>query len=114
MEQIKTSEHIKNIEYNKAITYNIGLDILRIFAMFFVILVHSTSFYGFGRDISNPVIAITAGISRYISFSCVPLFIILTGYLNFNKTPSFKYYFKLLKFLLEFYLCATVVAIIYN
>lgn len=27
--------------------YNYGLDIIRILAMFFVVLVHSTSFYGF-------------------------------------------------------------------
>ena len=110
MEEVKKENltNMNNDSKNKN-TYNWGLDIIRVVAMFFVILVHSTSFYGFdGVEISS-VSTFFAGVGRYLSFSCIPLFLILTGYLNSNKTPNAKYYLKLLKIFIEYLLCGIFV-----
>ena len=107
----KSKINNQNVE-NDNNTYNWGLDLIRVLAMFFVILVHSTSFYGFvGAEISSFSIFM-AGIGRYLSYTCIPLFLILTGYLNSNKKPCFAYYIKLLKIVIEFILCAVVILII--
>ena len=49
--------------------YNYGLDLIRIAAMFFVILVHSTSFYGFFIDPINSVPMFLAGMGRFLSYA---------------------------------------------
>ena len=90
-------------------SYSFGLDLLRLFAMFFVILVHSTTFYGFVSEGVSSFPLFLAGIGRYLSFSCVPLFIMLTGFLSCNKTPTVDYYLKIIRILCEFVLCGIVV-----
>jgi len=106
--KITECNSMKNNDEN----YYWGLDLIRILAMFFVILVHSTSFYGYiGCDISSFPIFL-AGVGRYLSYTCIPLFLILTGYLNSNKTPTLRYYFKILKILIEFVLCGIVVFLV--
>lgn len=92
-------------------SYGIGLDIIRIIAMFFVIMVHSTTFYGFKSEGVHSIVTAIAGAGRYLSYSCVPIFLLLTGYLTLNKKPEISYYLKLVKILIEFYLCALAVAI---
>ena len=94
--------------------YTIGLDIIRIIAMFLVIMVHSTSFYGFRVEDINSLDFVVVGAGRYLSFACVPLFMLLTGYLSLHKKPDFSYYVKFLKILIEFFLCAAVVALFYS
>ena len=114
MENIVEDKSISNkdkIESGRE-TYNWGLDLIRVLAMFFVVLVHSTSFYGFvGAEISS-FVTFMAGAGRYLSYTCIPLFLILTGYLNGNKQPGFAYYTKLLKVIIEFLLCAVIIFII--
>jgi len=95
-------------------SYTVGLDIIRIIAMFLVIMVHSTSFYGFLAEEINSFTAVIVGAGRYLSMACVPLFILLTGYLNLNKKPEFSYYIKFLKILIEFFLSAAAVALFYS
>ena len=89
-----------------------GLDVIRIIAMFFVVLVHSTTFYGFKEGGITSLPTFIAGFGRYLSMSCIPLFLMLTGYLNCNKAPSFNYYVKLVKILIEFLLCGITIAVI--
>ena len=108
MQETQTKE---NVLQNNNKPYFWGLDLIRIIAMFFVILVHSTSFYGFKGTEINSFFTFLAGLGRYLSFTCIPLFLILTGYLNHSKEPSKKYYLKLIKILIEFILCGVVVAI---
>lgn len=90
-------------------SYNYGIDLIRILAMFFVVLVHSTTFYGFNVRKIDSISLYFVGIGRYLAFSCVPLFIMLTGYLNSNKEPTFKYYVKIFKILLEYVLCGLAI-----
>ncbi|MBR1984895.1 MAG: acyltransferase family protein [Clostridia bacterium] len=108
MQETQTKE---NVLQNNNKPYFWGLDLIRIIAMFFVILVHSTSFYGFKEIGINSFPTFLAGVGRYLSFTCIPLFLILTSYLNYSKQPSKKYYIKITKFLIEFILCGIAVTI---
>ncbi len=69
-----------------------GLDLIRVCAIFFVIAGHFFSLNTSFKDVPFE------GVSMYIQgmlaelFTGVPLFYMLTGYLNINKTVSKKYY----------------------
>ena len=71
---------------------NASLDITRGFAVILVACLHSI---GNGSLTANPI----SGVSGYLltglwllSASCVPLFLMLSGYLQNRKTPTVKYY----------------------
>ena len=103
-------EKLYNVESENK-SYWIGLDVVRIIAIFLVILVHSTSFYGFNKDNLNTFTYIIIAFFRYISFACVPLFLLLSGYLCIYKKPTLKYYIKIIKIIIEFLFCALLVAL---
>lgn len=70
----------------------IGLDIIRFLAIFFVLSVH---FLGFISFHSIPMQGFFMGfqmILRQLFFLCIPLFILLTGYLQSKKIFNKKYY----------------------
>lgn len=80
-----------------------GLDLIRVCAIFFVIAGH---FFSLNTSFRNVPFT---GISMFIQsmmnsiFSVgVPLFIILTGYLNINKTPTKKYYKNMIRVLVAY------------
>ena len=70
-----------------------GLDMIRVCAIFFVIAGH---FFSINTSFKNvPFTGISMfiqGMMHSIFMVGVPLFIMLTGYLNINKTPTKKYY----------------------
>ena len=99
------------INENASRKYCYGLDIIRVIAMFLVISVHATTFYGFESQGVYSHAAFFVGMSRFISYACVPLFIMLTGYLNSNQTPSLKFYVKIIRILIEFFICGVVIFI---
>jgi len=101
-----------DMQSNNEKPYFWGLDLIRVLAMFFVILVHSTTFYGFTNTNINSFALFIVGMGRYLSFTCVPLFMVLTGFLNYSKTPSKKYFAKIIKVLIEYIMCGVVVAIV--
>ncbi len=70
----------------------VGLDIVRVCAILFVILHHSVTHLGLmDGDIYSA--GWTASLFlRELTYSCVPLFIILSGYLQKDKKLSFSYY----------------------
>lgn len=91
-----------------------GLDLIRVVAIFFVIAGHflfvNTSY------MSTPM----AGVSVFLQsmmlsvfFAGVPLFMMLTGYLNINKTPTRKYYKGMLRVLMA-YLIFSIVTILFR
>ena len=91
-----------------------GLDLVRVCAIFFVIAGHflfvNTSY------MSTPM----AGVSVFLQsmllsifFAGVPLFMMLTGYLNINKTPTRKYYKGMLRVLMA-YLIFSIVTILFR
>ena len=90
-----------------------SLDVIRIFAVFSVIAVHfflNSEFY------SQPVTGNAMyGIVFVRSFFmvCVPLFLLLTGYLMSRKTLSKKYYLGIVK-TLGIYVLASIACILYK
>ncbi len=92
---------------------NINLDLIRCFAIFFVISVHfflNTNYYQLifsGRKMYLFTIL------RTFFMICVPLFLLLTGYLMNKKELSKKYYKGIIKVLLTYFLCS-VACIIFN
>ena len=91
-----------------------GLDLIRVCAIFFVIAGH---FFSLNTSFRNVPFT---GISMFIQsmmntiFSVgVPLFIILTGYLNINKTPTKKYYKGMMRVLVA-YLFFSIVTILFR
>lgn len=92
---------------------NYALDIVRVCAFFCVVCVHfflNSGFY------SQPVTGKTMFfmcIMRSFFMICVPLFIILTGYLMSSKKWSGKYYLGIVK-TLGIYVLASILCIIYK
>lgn len=95
-------------EYNNTLTHNVlvkdnrklavlsrsfGLDLTRAFAIFAVIGGHFFSIHTeFRYSPISDLSMLLQGIAQSV-FGCgVPLFIMLTGYLNVNKAPNKKYY----------------------
>lgn len=92
---------------------NTALDITRIVAFFSVICVHfflNTDFYNTAM-ISKRMLMMT--VMRTGFMICVPLFIILTGYLMNKKTLSVKYYKGIVK-ILGIYVLATIACLVYK
>jgi len=91
----------------------VGLDIIRSFAILFVICVHfflNTKFY------ETPI----TGMNMYFQvlmhalfMSCIPLFIMLTGYVNTKVDVSLKYFKKIIPVLFV-YVFYSIVSIVYR
>ncbi len=102
----KTTTEIQSVIATPKKTANrsVNLDIVRIIAFLFVPLVHFFMHTGF---YSNPVSDMNMYIGlvlRNIGHLCIPLFLLLTGYLQGNKkiTPDIKYFAKIFKFVVPF------------
>lgn len=78
---------------------NTGLDLIRTFAIFFVVGVHfflHTNFYKVPVSGKNMIVQVAL---RWFFTMCVPLFIMLTGYLQSEKKPEKKYFKKIIPIL---------------
>ena len=92
---------------------NSALDIIRIFAVFTVISVHFFLHNGFySQTVQGTDMYFTVVFRSFLSV-CVPLFIILTGYLMCKKTLSKKYYSGIVKTLIVFVI-STVFCMLYK
>lgn len=91
-----------------------GLDLIRVVAIFFVIAGH---FFMLNTQYTNaPIQSISIFVQRMmmsVFYVSVPLFMMLTGYLNINKTPSKKYYKGMVRVLVS-YLFFSIVTIIFR
>ena len=80
-----------------------GLDLIRVFAIFFVIAGH---FFSLNTSFKNvPFTGISMfmqGMMHSVFMVGVPMFIMLTGYLNINKQPSKKYYKGMIRVLVAY------------
>ena len=86
----------------------IGLDLIRSLAVIFVICVHfykNSGFYDIHLEGWKLCIAV---IFRWLFFICVPLFIILTGYLKCNKEPNKEHYKSIIPILTSYVFIAIV------
>lgn len=89
------------------------LDLMRIFAFFCVVSVHFFSKIGF---YSRPVIGIrmfAMSCLRSFFMICVPLFVLLSGYLEKGKKLCKAYFLKIIK-VLSIYVLASIAVFIYK
>lgn len=90
---------------------NLGLDVIRASAIFFVLAVHFFLNTGFYQDpINSSSMYIQTGL-RMLFFICVPLFLILTGYLQTKKEWSKEYLKKIIP-ILVIYLTYAILSIV--
>lgn len=88
----------------------LGLDLVRCIAVFFVISVHYILYSKFYQTkvIGTSMYILT--IMRWLFYTCVPLFILLTGYLKCNKKLNKEHYKSIIP-ILSSYLILSVVTI---
>lgn len=87
---------------------NFGLDLIRVIAVFFVISVHffqNTDFYTLPIKGKLPFILI---FFRWLFFISVPLFLLLTGYLQSNKKLEKKYYKGIIRILISYFFISII------
>jgi surface polysaccharide O-acyltransferase-like enzyme len=97
-EKLKITEKEKPIKKER----QMGLDILRMLAILFVFITHAFSY--------KKVLSVNVCTNewtmflalRFLVLACVPIFIMLTGYLNDKKEISFKYYKGLIPLLVSY------------
>ena len=98
---------------NNAITRNPALDVIRCFALFTVISVHFFLNNGYYDTIVDcPRMYIMVALRTFFMI-CVPLFLVLSGYLMKNKKPNVKYYSKLL-YTIGIYILASIACAAYK
>lgn len=90
-----------------------GLDILRFIAILFVIAVHSFLYDGFYNTSIEGVSMYLLLFFRNTTFLCVPLFMILTGFLKKNEIVDAKYY-KKIKYVITSYIIVSIITIIFK
>ena len=114
MAQLKFIEEASNREF-QAITQkrDIGVDVVKTIAILSVVGVHfflNTRFYRV--DLNNTNLFIQT-IIQQICLTCIPLFVMSTGYLN-NNTKIDKSYFKKILPIIYIYLLYSIPALIYR
>jgi len=86
----------------------VGLDIIRVLATLLVITTHSIAYLGvMGNDIHSPRWTVFLVI-RFAALSCVPMFMLLTGYLNRKKQLSGTYFRGILPVAISYIVIAII------
>ena len=86
----------------------LGLDILRTIAIIFVISVHFFLNNGFYSQRMDGFSMWAAGCFRWLFYTCVPLFLLITGYLRANDRPSKKYYSGLFRVVISWLIISLI------
>lgn len=85
-----------------------GLDLVRATAIFFVIALHGITMRGaLGEALLTPVWCAKVFV-RYLALSAVPLFLMLSGYLQAGKHPAKAYYRGILPLYLSYFAIAAL------
>ena len=101
------------MDYEKLKKRDSSLDILRIIAVFTVLSVHFFLHNGFYSQTVEDKPMYIAVVMRTLFSVCVPLFMLLTGYLMSKKELSKKYYSGITKTLVVFVI-STLACMIYK
>lgn len=91
-----------------------GPDLIRCLALFFVTSVHFLTYSGYYVQPMAGRRMLVMTILRAFFITCVPLFLMLSGYLLGGKTLSKKYYTRLGKLLFPYVVICAVYAIVCN
>lgn len=93
---------------NKKNSRESGIDILRCIALFFVTLRHSFRYNGFYFVAQQGAMVWLADSVRWMSFCCVALFLLITGYLKSTKTINRDWFWSLIPILVSYTLTCCV------
>lgn len=89
----------------------ISLDVIRTAAIALVVLLHATSLGGvFGGELFTPAWSISLFI-RQLSAACVPLFLLLTGFLQSKKSLGNKYLLGILPLYASYFIISLISAL---
>ena len=86
----------------------IGLDVVRVCAIFFVISVHFFLNSEFNQLYFNNISTFILTCLRWLFFTCIGLFLLLTGFLNKNTHFNRKYVYKLFKVLISYLIIGVI------
>ncbi|MBQ9314538.1 MAG: acyltransferase family protein [Clostridia bacterium] len=108
---ILKEEKIKNSNLKNSNQRMFGLDIIRTIAVILVFVTHAIAY----KDVIN-INQLSFKwtiymIIRFLAMACVPLFLLLTGYLNSKKEISKKYYKGIIPILIS-YICISILEIV--
>ena len=92
---------------------NIALDVIRCFALFCVISVHFFLNSGFYDETIEGINYYIMVVMRSFFMICVPLFMILTGYLKNKAEISKKYYIGIIK-IIVIYIIASILCLLFK
>ena len=85
-----------------------NLDVIRATAVLFVVAVHALPYIGFYEQPCVGLAYFFASMLRVVFITCVPLFLILTGYLQNEKPISKKYYIGILRIVFSYIICGVL------
>lgn len=87
-----------------------GLDLIRFFAFISVIVLHYTEYFYVNYPPGAKYLILH--MIRWTSFSCIGLFIMCTGFLQYKKEFSLKYYKNMIPIIITFAIYSVMTAII--
>lgn len=107
-----------NVQSKNSVTmvrkpYYAGIDILKIIAALFVVGVHSFLYNGFYYEPITDRQFIIPIATRWITYTCVPIFMTVSGYLMKNKKLNKKYYLGLLR-VIVIYIVVSIICMRFN
>lgn len=85
-----------------------GLDLIKTVAIIFVISVHFFLNAGYYDTVMLGKTMLLSTILRWLFFTCVPLFLLATGFLRCKKEVNKKYYFSLFPIYISYVLSAII------
>lgn len=109
----KTTVQSKNSVTMVRKPYYAGIDILKIIAALFVVGVHSFLYNGFYYEPITDRQFIIPIATRWITYTCVPIFMTVSGYLMKNKKLDKKYYLGLLR-VIVIYIVVSIICMRFN
>lgn len=88
------------------------LDVIRVLAIIFVLTVHAMNYIGYYSIPNEGVLMYILSIVRVLVVTCVPLFLLLSGYLCVKEQKlDKKYLMKLVKLLIIYLICGIICSI---
>lgn len=85
-----------------------GIDLIKTVAIIFVVCVHFFLNAGYYNTVMSGKTMLISTVLRWLFFTCVPLFLIATGFLRCKKEVSKKYYFSLFPIYISYILAAVI------
>lgn len=107
--QIVTNQHITPSQRQASGTRSCGMDVVRCFAILFVIGGHFFLHTQFNNTQFSSTSMFILGMIQTLMLINVPLFLMLTGYLNLNKQISRKYYRNGIRVIVSYVLISVIV-----